>query len=125
LRLPFRCGADHGSSLQGFDLSGDVPDEATQLARDGHADLVLWQFASHTQVSEALGQTQLCMPGDVTNRLGLALLAYFQATADAGAMAIGPGRFDQDTSGVFVTALVMLPCRRLLPEENSEGTRPR
>src|ERR1700722_1751363 len=93
------------SSRERLDLPGDIPDKATQLSSDSHANLVLWQFASHAQMSEAFGQAQLRAPGDVAYGFRLALLTYFQVTADPGAVTVGPGGFDEDTSGVCVTGL--------------------
>src|SRR5882757_4870442 len=103
--LPVFSGAAPRSSGEGFDLARDIPDKATQLTGDGHTDLVLRQLASHAQMSEAFGQAQLCAPGDVAHRFGLALLADLQATADSGAVAISPGRLDEHAPSVLVAGL--------------------
>ena len=54
-----------------FDLARDVPDKASQLTRDGYADFVLRQLASHAQMSEALSEAQLGATGDVAHDFGL------------------------------------------------------
>ena len=93
--LPDVSSISQLSSCERFDLAGDVPDKPAQLARDGDADLVLWQLPPHAQVPEALCQAQLCPPGDITYGFGLALLAHLQHAADSSTVAIGPGGFDE------------------------------
>jgi len=108
LSLPGWFSAAWVSSRERFNLSGDVPDKAAQLARDGYTDFVLRQLASRAQMFEALGQAQLRAPGDIAYGFRLTLLPHFQWAAHSGRVAIGPSRLDQDSAGVL-PALVMLP----------------
>src|SRR6266436_1921949 len=98
-------GAAQRSSDERFDLACDVPDKAAQFTGDGHTDFILRQLTPHAQMSEAFGQTQLCVPGDVAYGFGLTLLAHLQTTADSGAVAIRPSRLDEHASSVLVAGL--------------------
>ena len=85
-----------------INVAADIPDKPGQLASDSDAYFVLVEFSSHTQVPIALGKAKLGFPGDVTNGLGLALLADFKCPTDPGFMAIVPGCFNENAPGVFV-----------------------
>src|SRR4051812_2905778 len=91
------------SGLEGH-VSADIPDKACELAGDRHADFVLIELASHGKASPAFGQSQLGLPGDVTDDLRLVFLAHLQDSADLCFEAIVPGRLDQDAPRMFVTA---------------------
>jgi hypothetical protein len=45
-------------SCDGFDVTGDIPDEAGELSCNRHADFVSRQVSSRRQVPEALRQSQ-------------------------------------------------------------------
>jgi hypothetical protein len=87
-----------------LDLPRHVPDEAAELASDGDADFVLRELSSHRKAPPAIGQTQLGLPGDIADDLGLTFLTNLETSADLRFEAIVPGGLDQDTSSVFVPA---------------------
>ena len=64
-------------SDQWLDLAGDVPDEARELARDRHADLVVRELADG-EMPVASREAQLRAPGDLAHPLRLAFLALLQ-----------------------------------------------
>ena len=91
------------SPLQGDGhLLGIGPHESRQLTRDGYGDHV-GMFASCRELSVAFAQPDLGFPADVLNHLGLFFEAQLQMSADLRGIAVGPGAFDQDASGMGVT----------------------
>ena len=50
-------------------------------------------------------QPQLRLPGDLADRLGLALLPQQQFTADPSRKAVSPGRLDQQPAGGTIAGL--------------------
>jgi hypothetical protein len=85
-------------------VPADIPDKAGEFAGDSDAGLVWIELATHPKTSPAFGQTQLCLPGDVTEYLRLPLVAHLEGPADMSLEAIAPGGLDQDASGMFVAA---------------------
>src|SRR6516225_6132501 len=73
---------------------GDGPDEAGQLAGDRGGDDI-GRLAAAGEFAIARAQSELRLPGDLADQLGLALLPEQQVTADPGREAVGPGRLDQ------------------------------
>src|SRR5262249_23452598 len=67
IMLAFRSACRHR------DLPGDGPDKACQFASDRSGDNVGW-LASAGELAIAGAQPQLRFPGDLADRLGLALL---------------------------------------------------
>src|SRR5688572_22660825 len=80
---PKRSGGD-------FHVPRDIPDKAAKLASDGDTAFVLRHLSAGVQFTEAVSQTQLCLPGDVTDEFGLAGLADFDGTTHARIEAIDP-----------------------------------
>jgi len=87
-----------------LDVLSNVPNEAGELAGDGDADLVVMKLATHAEASPAFGEAQLRLPGDVADDFRLTFLADLERAGDLRFEAIGPGRFDEDTTSVFVAA---------------------
>src|SRR5437879_8001546 len=84
---------------------GDGPDEAGQFTGDRGRDDI-GRFAAAGELAIARAQSQLRLPGDLADRLGLALLPEQQLAADPGRDAIGPGCLDQQpASGVVAGPL--------------------
>src|SRR6202011_4902925 len=83
---------------------GDGPDEAGQLAGDRRRDDI-GRLAAAGELAIARAQPQLRLPGDLTDRLGLALLSQQQLTADPGRAAVGAGRLDQQPTGGTIAGL--------------------
>jgi hypothetical protein len=86
-------------------VAPDIPDKAAQFARNGDTGFVLVKLAPHPQMPVPLAQTQLGLPGDIADNLGLSLLSDLKLPADIRLVAIVPGRFNQDAPGVLVTGL--------------------
>lgn len=72
---------------RGRDAARDVPDEAGELTRDGHHDLVGGQ-ASRGEPAVPLAQAQLRTPSDVGDGLGKLGLASGDDRADAGRVSV-------------------------------------
>jgi hypothetical protein len=100
-------------------VARDVPDKSGQFASDGDADFILSELSSHQKTAPALGQAQLRLPRDVADDLRLPLLANFQTPSGFQAASTRIRR------ACLLPLLVIPPCRRLAPLENSEGTSPR
>src|ERR1700730_12905785 len=78
---------------------GDGPDEAGQLAGDRGGDDV-GRLAGARELAIARAQSQLRLPGDLAEWLGLLLLPQQQLAANPGRETVTPGRLDQrPTSG--------------------------
>src|SRR5271169_2323216 len=91
--MPFFCSARRDRHLP-----GDGPDKACQLASDCGGDDIGW-FAGPGEAAIAGTKPQLCLPGDLTDRLGLFLLPEQQLAADPRREAVAPGRLDQQPAG--------------------------
>src|SRR6516225_1311314 len=61
---------------------------------DGRGDDI-GRLAAAGEFAIARAQSELRLPGDLADQLGLALLPEQQVTADPGREAVGPGRLDQ------------------------------
>ena len=81
------------------DLFGDRPDETDPLPRHGHPHLV-GLLASGDELSVAFAQAHLSLPAEVLQPLGLLLQSPLQMAAHFGRIAIGPGAFDPDATGM-------------------------
>jgi hypothetical protein len=57
-------------------VARQVPDKPTELAGYRNADLRDLHLAAEVELAKALSEAQLCFPGDVSDELGLALLAH-------------------------------------------------
>jgi len=68
-----------------FHVARHVPNKTGELAGDGNADFVWRQLSSHRKAAPALGQTQLRLPRDVTDDLGVTFLANLELAALVGA----------------------------------------
>src|SRR5207302_1173427 len=91
--------------LQGWShVLADIPDEGGEFARERDADLVVLQTPS-LKAPVAVVEAQLCTPGDGTDRGGLSLLTQLQSAAQAGGVAVVPGRLDQYAANVTVAGL--------------------
>src|SRR4029077_8451348 len=85
-------------------MASDGPDEASQFAGDRGGDDVS-RLAGAGEPAIAGTQSQLSFPGDLADRLGLALLAQQQLAAEPGREAVTPGRLDQQPAGSSVAGL--------------------
>src|SRR6266478_2942741 len=83
---------------------GDGPDEAGQLTGNRGSDDI-GRLAATGELAIARAQSQLRLPGDLADRLGLLLLPEQQFAADPGREAVGPGRLDQQPAGGTVAGL--------------------
>jgi hypothetical protein len=108
-----------------WNVTCNVPNEAGKFAGDSDADFVGFHLPTQAELAVSLGEAQLRLPCNIPDQLGLALLADLLLAPDVSGIAIRPGRFDQDTTGVLVPIRVIAPCRRVLPLECSEGTNPK
>ena len=72
-------------------------------------------FASCHESSVAFTQPDLGFPTDVLDDFGLFFESQLQMSADLGGIAIGPGAFDQDASGMGVAGFGNRPLAALLP----------
>src|SRR5665213_716766 len=75
-------------------LSGNGPDEASQLAGDCGGDDI-GRLASSGELAIAGAQPKLSFPGSLTDRLRLALLPQQQLAAEPGREPVGPCALDQ------------------------------
>jgi len=94
-----------GFSSRHFDPSSDVPDKGGELTGNRHAALVLSHFPARIQLAEPVCEAQLRFPGDLTDRLGLALLSRLDRAADAWMEAIVPGGLNENAPDVFAAGL--------------------
>src|SRR6266404_1379750 len=83
---------------------GDGPDEAGQFTGDRRRDDI-GGLAAAGELAIARAQSELRLPGDLADRLGLLLLPEQQFAADPGREAVGPGRLDQQPAGGTVAGL--------------------
>ena len=84
-------------------LPCDIPDKAGELAGDRHAALALSHLSPCVQFAKPVGESKLRFPGDIADGFGLTFLAHLDGAANSGVEAVGPGRLDEDASGVFVS----------------------
>jgi len=89
------------SGCQGH-LLGNGPHESDQLPGNGYGDDV-GVFASGHQSSVTFAESDLGFPADILDTFGLFLKSELQVSTDLGRVAIGPGAFDEDASGMGVT----------------------
>src|SRR6202048_3221365 len=87
---------------------GDGPDEAGQLAGDRGRDDI-GRLGAAGELAIARPQPQLRLPGDLTDRLGLALLSQQQLTADPGREAVGQDASISSRRAALLPALVRPP----------------
>src|SRR4051812_26973707 len=114
----FRSACDHR------DMPGDGPDKARQFTGDRSSDDI-GRLAGAGEPAISRAQPQLRLPGDLADRLGLALLPEQQLAADPGREAVTPGGLDQRPAGGAVAGPVRPPRLMLVPLECSDGTSPR
>src|SRR5215469_17678903 len=74
-------------------VPGDGPNKACQLAGDRGSDDI-GRLAGAGKLAIARAQSELCLPGDLADRLGL-LLPEQQLAAEPGRKTVAPGRLDQ------------------------------
>src|SRR5215472_14801748 len=84
--------------------ASDGPHEAGQLAGDRGGDDI-GGLAAARELAIARAQSELCLPGDLADRLGLRLLPEQQLAADPGRKTVAPGRLDQQPAGRAVAGL--------------------
>src|SRR6185312_2334172 len=97
-----RWSVKAGCSGRDFHLPGDIPDEAGELTSDRDAAFVLGHFSPCIELAKAVREAKLRSPGEVADGFGLTFLAYLDGAADSGIEAVGPGRLDEDASGVLI-----------------------
>src|SRR6202140_2841201 len=85
-------------------VPADIPNEGGEFARERDTDLVVVQSAG-LEAPVAVVQAQLRPPGDRADLGRLSLLTQLQALADAGGVAVVPGRLDQYAAHVSVAGL--------------------
>src|SRR2546421_1792187 len=93
-----------GSACRHRDMPGDGPDKACQFTGDRSGDNI-GRLASAGESAIAGAQPQLRLPGDLADRLGLALLPDQQLAADPRWEAVTPGGLDQQPAGGAVAGL--------------------
>src|SRR4029077_13454779 len=86
------------------DVPTDIPDEGGEFAGERDADLVVLKPPS-LKPSVAVVQSQLRAPGDRADLGRLSFLTHLQVAADAGWVAVIPGRLDEDAANVTVAGL--------------------
>src|SRR6202521_2591863 len=86
------------------DVPADIPDESGEFAGERDADLVVLQPAG-PEPAVAVVQAQLRAPGDRADLGRLSFLTHLQGGADAGWVAVVPGRLDEDAANVTVACL--------------------
>src|SRR4029077_9883830 len=86
------------------DVPTDIPDEGGEFAGEGDADLVVLKPSS-LKPPVAVVQSQLRAPGDRADLGRLSFLTHLQVAADAGGVAVIPGRLDEDAANVTVAGL--------------------
>ena len=82
-------------------LLGNGPHAAHQFTGNGHHDVV-GVFPSCHEVSVAFAEPGLGLPTDVLDDLGLVFESQLQVSTDLRGIAVGPGAFNQSTSGLGV-----------------------
>ena len=87
-----------------FHVHGNGPDEAQQFSSDGGYDFG-FVLASAQEVTIALVQPVLGLPGDFFDLFTESLLALAQSPTATGTMAIRPGGLDYDAAKVSVPRL--------------------
>src|SRR5689334_13105549 len=92
------------SSAECTHLTGCIPDKPTQLARNGHADLVQMELAQ-TQPPKPMCETQLGVPGDLAHGFGLTFLTYLHEPTQARREAVVPRGLDEHAPRVSVARL--------------------
>src|ERR1700726_1910216 len=85
-------------------MPSDGPDKAGQFAGDRSGDDI-GRLAGAGKLAIAGAQPQLRLPGDLADRLGLALLPEQQFAADPRWKAVTPGGLDQQPAGGAVAGL--------------------
>src|SRR6267378_8266818 len=98
IMLVFRSACHHR------DMPGDRPDKARQFTGNRSGDDI-GRLASAGEPAIAGAQPQLRLPGDLADRLGLALLPEQQLAADTRWEAVTPGGLDQQPAGGAVAGL--------------------
>src|SRR5687768_9938639 len=88
-----------------LDVTGDIPNKAGELTRDGHTAFVLRHLAPGVELLEPVRQAQLRLPGDVANGFGLTLLANLNRATHARVEAVRPGGLHEDAPRMFVAGL--------------------
>jgi hypothetical protein len=87
------------SSLGGYgNLFGNSPHEPHQFTGNGHNHLV-GMFASSDQAAAAFAQPNLRLPADLLEGVGLGFEPQLQMSTPLGRIAIGPGTFNERTTG--------------------------
>ena len=119
--LSLMCGWPRSMRLR--DLAGDGPDEAAQLARNGHDDLVGHQ-APGGKPAEARAQARLRGPRDVGHRLGQPGLAPRDHGAHPRGQPVVMRDLHQNAPGRRIACFGDRPMRRRGPLECSPGTSP-
>ena len=105
-------------------LPSNCPNETRQLASDRGGDDI-GRLAAAGEPAIARAQPDLTLPGNVTDRFGLALLPQQQLAAESGREPVAPSRLDQQPSSCSVTRLGDAARLTLEPLEYSEGVSPR
>src|SRR5215470_18995610 len=85
-------------------LLGNGPHEADQFPRHGDDDLMRI-FAFGHQLAIPFAEPYLCLPADGLDRGGELLQAQLEMAADFRWIPIGPGTFDQGTTGMSIASL--------------------
>jgi hypothetical protein len=91
-------------SLVGLHGSTDGPDEAQELAADRRHHLLL-ALAAAEQPAAPRVQPVLRLPSDRRHPSGLSVAWRAERPADGRAMAIGPGRFNDDPAKMGIPGL--------------------
>src|SRR5205085_11476442 len=98
IMLVFRSACRHR------DMPCDGPDKACEFTGDRSGDDI-GRLASAGEPAIPRAQSQLRLPRNLADRLGLALLSEQQLTADPCREAVTPGGLDQQPAGGAVAGL--------------------
>ena len=105
------------------DLFGNGPHASGQLTGTGPGDHG-GVFASCHASSVALPEPDLGLPTDVLDAWRLFFQSQLQVSTDCGGIAIGPGAFAQDASGVGVTGCGHRPLPAVVASRGLRGHQP-
>jgi hypothetical protein len=109
LPLPYLSGLRYYG-----DLSGNSPQESSQLTGHGHGHKI-GVCASCHEAPGTVTQPHLSFPTDVLEDFGLGFASQWQMSADFRGIARGPGAFDEHAAGMGVACLGNRPLSALRP----------
>jgi hypothetical protein len=103
---------------------GHRPHEPHQRTGHGHDHWVGMCPSGH-QASVSCAQSHVGVPADVLDGFGWCFQSELEMPADLSGVTVGPGAFHDRATRMRVPAVVIEPCRRRSPREDSEGISPK